>query len=64
LSDILEYVEKLNEVPTDGVEETSQVTGLINATRSDEVAPFEHMTKLVEQAPDHDDNQVKVPKVL
>ena len=29
------YVDKLNKVNTDGVEETSQVTGLINSVRDD-----------------------------
>lgn len=35
LSDILSYVEKLNEVDTKNVKETSQVTGLKNVTRDD-----------------------------
>lgn len=64
LSDVLEYVEKLSEVDTDGVEETSQVTGLENVYRYDEIRPFEDMQALVEQAPRYEDNQVKVPKVL
>lgn len=37
LSDILKYVEQLEEVDTDGVEETSQVTGLQNVTQSDDI---------------------------
>ncbi len=35
LEDILAYFEKLKEVDTSGVEETSQVTGLENVTRED-----------------------------
>ena len=35
LSDILSYFEKLNEVDTAKIPETSQVTGLINITRED-----------------------------
>lgn len=35
LSSILEYVNKLQEVDTSGVEETSQVTGLENVWRED-----------------------------
>lgn len=35
LTEILSYVEKLKEVNTDGIEETSQVTGLENITRED-----------------------------
>ena len=39
LSEILSYVEKLNEVDTKNVETTSQVTGLENVTREDETSP-------------------------
>lgn len=39
LSSILSYVEKLNELDTTGVEETSQVTGLENITREDNTSP-------------------------
>ncbi len=39
LSDILQYVEKLSEVDTNGIEPTSQVTGLENVTRADETIP-------------------------
>lgn len=35
LSDILQYVEKLNEVDVKDVEPTSQITGLENVTRND-----------------------------
>ena len=35
LSDILSYFEKLNEVDTTKIPETSQVTGLINVARED-----------------------------
>lgn len=37
LSGIISYIDKLNEVNTDGVEPTSQVTGLLNCFRKDEV---------------------------
>ena len=37
LSDILQYIEQLNELNTSGTEETSQVTGLKNVTQSDEI---------------------------
>lgn len=39
LNEIVSYVEKLNEVNTEGVEITSQVTKLENATREDKAAP-------------------------
>ena len=38
LSEILSYVEKLNEVDTKNVEITSQVTALENITREDETS--------------------------
>jgi aspartyl-tRNA(Asn)/glutamyl-tRNA(Gln) amidotransferase subunit C len=37
LSAVFEYMEVLEEVDTDGVEETSQVTGLENVKEKDEV---------------------------
>lgn len=39
LSETLSYVEKLNLVNTQSVEPTSQVTGLENVTRKDNVTP-------------------------
>lgn len=39
ISDILEYVEKINTADVKGVEPTSQVTGLENITRADETTP-------------------------
>lgn len=41
LSGVLEYVDILKEVNTDGVELTSQVTGLENVMRKDEVVASE-----------------------
>lgn len=37
LSAILRFVSKLQEVPTVGIAETSQVTGLVNVYREDEI---------------------------
>jgi aspartyl-tRNA(Asn)/glutamyl-tRNA(Gln) amidotransferase subunit C len=37
LSKILEYIDKLNEVDTENVEPTYNVTGLLNVMRPDEV---------------------------
>lgn len=39
LSEILNYVEKLNSIDTKNIEPTSQVTGLENVTREDEARP-------------------------
>lgn len=39
LNSILSYIEKLEELDTSGVTETSQVTGLENVLREDKTAP-------------------------
>lgn len=39
LSSILDYINKLDEVPTKKIPPTSQVTGLENVTREDESSP-------------------------
>lgn len=39
ITDILEYVEKINTADVKDVEPTSQVTGLENITRPDETSP-------------------------
>lgn len=39
LSEVLDYVAKLNEVDTKGTKETSQVTGLENIERDDVASP-------------------------
>jgi len=66
LSSILEYVEQLNTVNTDGVEPTAQVTGLENVMRPDKVAVCDSATmkKLVALAPAHEDNLVKTKSVF
>ena len=39
LEETIEYIENLNEVNTENIELTSQVTGLENVTREDEIKP-------------------------
>ena len=65
LSGILEYVEVLNKVDTSGLEPTSQVTGLTNVMRSDEVRDYGYKTEdLLKNAPVVRDGQFKVRRVL
>jgi len=64
LGNILKYVEMLDELDTDGVEPTYQVTGLANVWRDDAVRPQIAREKLLNLAPATKNNQVKVPKVL
>lgn len=37
LSEVVSYIDQLNEVDTDNIEPTSQTTGLTNVTRNDEI---------------------------
>ena len=64
LENIIGYIDKLGELDTSGVEPTYQVTGLENVWREDEVQPGISAEKLLELAPEKQNNQVKVPQVL
>lgn len=64
LSDIFDYVEKMQAVDTSGVEPTSQVTGLINIMRDDSVKESGISDELCDCSPEIDNGYIKVPKVL
>ena len=69
LTSVLSYIEKLNEINTNGVEPLYQTTGLANSMREDEAfGDFRHgenlNKKLIGQAPEKQDNFVKVKSVL
>lgn len=65
ISNILGYVEQLNDLDTDNVEPTYQVTDLENVWRDDQIINYGiNRQDLLNCAPDSSDNQVKVPKVL
>lgn len=66
LSEILNWVKKLQKVDLSKVEPTAQVTGLLNVMREDKVKKCdkETMARLVEMAPEKEDNLVKVKAVF
>ncbi|MFA6305761.1 MAG: Asp-tRNA(Asn)/Glu-tRNA(Gln) amidotransferase subunit GatC [Candidatus Gracilibacteria bacterium] len=66
LSGVLEYVDILKEVDTEGVEITSQVTGLKNVMRKDEVVrgDAEREELLACSELEIDSNQVKVMNAI
>ena len=64
LSDVLDYFEKLKDINTDNVEETSQVTGLENVYRDDKVDQSKIQKQLIEQAADNEDNMIKTKPVF
>lgn len=65
LSEILRYVEQLQAVDTAGLAPTSQVTGLTNVMRDDEIIDYGvSPDDLLQVAPDVQDRQVKVKRML
>ncbi|MGH7156562.1 MAG: Asp-tRNA(Asn)/Glu-tRNA(Gln) amidotransferase subunit GatC [Candidatus Saccharimonadales bacterium] len=65
LSEILDYVEILNQVDVSGLEPTYQVTGLKNVMRADEPRDYDYTAEeLLKNAPAVQDNQFKVKRVL
>lgn len=65
LSNILDYVEMLNEVDTKGIEPTAQVTGLINVMEKDAVNKCDTGRLLLGCSPlPIEDNQIKVKPVF
>lgn len=65
LGSILDYVNKLGEVDTQGVEPTAQVTGLENVFREDKnPIPAGEDEKLINQFPYKKDNYLKVKPVF
>lgn len=65
LGSILNYIEKLNEVDTNNVEPTAQVSGLSDVLRRDEVKDWdkEEIKTALEQG-ELEAGQVKVKRVL
>lgn len=65
ISRILDYVEQLQAVDITGLEPTSQVTGLLNVERIDEIRGYGYEPKtLLDNVPEVEDNQIKVRRVL
>lgn len=65
LQNIIKYISQLDELDTNGVEPTYQVFEMENVWRSDEIQPQEaDREQLLALAPDQQDHQIKVPKVL
>ena len=64
LSAILEYVSELSEVDTKNTKATSQVTGLSNITREDDVIFSSDSNELIEMAPLKENRLIKVKGVF
>jgi aspartyl-tRNA(Asn)/glutamyl-tRNA(Gln) amidotransferase subunit C len=65
ISAILQYVEQLQSVDLSGLEPTSQVTGLVNVERADEVKDYGVTpAELLKNAPATDNGHIKVKRML
>ena len=64
LQDILTYIDKLNELDTEGVEAMSHCFPLTNVLRKDEVKPSMSPDEIVANAPESQDETFVVPKTV
>lgn len=64
LTKILDYVEQLNHVDTKNIEPTYQITKVVNVMRKDEAAPSKKEKKLIEVAPQKEQDFIKVKAVF
>ncbi|MHB9039643.1 MAG: Asp-tRNA(Asn)/Glu-tRNA(Gln) amidotransferase subunit GatC [Melioribacteraceae bacterium] len=64
LNEILNYVDKLNELDTENVEPLSHPVEEFNKFRDDELKPSIEREEALKNAPDRTDEFFKVPKVI
>ena len=65
LDSIIGYISQLNELDTEGVEPTYQTFEMENVWRADEIKPqAADREALLALAPESQENQIRVPKVL
>lgn len=64
LDSILNYMDQLNKISTEGIAPTSHVIPMSNVYREDEVKAFNGIDKIMENVPEREDNFFKVPRIL
>jgi aspartyl-tRNA(Asn)/glutamyl-tRNA(Gln) amidotransferase subunit C len=64
LTEILDWVEQLNEVDTEGVEPLTSMSQEVNMFRDDEVGEHLDHERALKNAPDKDNDYFRVPKVI
>ena len=64
LSDILLYIDKLNEIDTDNVSPMAHAVEISTAFREDTVKNSAGQENSLSNAPDRDDEHFKVPKII
>lgn len=65
LSEILQYVEMLQQVDVTGLAPTNQVTGLTNVTRADEIVDYGYqVSDLLKNVPAVESDHIKVKRMI
>lgn len=64
LQDILNFAEKVNNAPTDGLGETIGANDKYNVFRKDEIVEFGDIEALLQNAPEQERGMFKIPKVM
>ncbi|MFP4521763.1 MAG: Asp-tRNA(Asn)/Glu-tRNA(Gln) amidotransferase subunit GatC [Fibrobacterota bacterium] len=64
LNSVLDYMEKLGEADTDGVEPTSAVTSGLEKQRDDVLRPSLDKKEILKNAPETEDGFFSVPRVI
>ena len=64
MTDMLTYIDKLNELDTTGVEPMSHVFSVQNVFREDEVTNGDDSKEILKNAPGTKDNMFKVPRTV
>ena len=64
LERILDYVDQLQAVDTEGVLPTTRAVEVVNATREDTVVDTDVRKDLLDQAPQREGDFFRVPKIL
>lgn len=64
-NEILHYIEQLEQIDIEGYEPTSQVTGLTNATRKDEIKSYGYeAADLLKNVPHIEGSEIKVKRMI
>lgn len=64
MEEILEFANMINNVNTEGLNETIAANERSNVMRKDEVKPFKNRDLLLSNAPSQDDGMFRIPKVI
>ena len=64
LEEILEWVDKLNELDTEGIEPLTNMSFEVNALREDEITEPLTQERGLKNAPDKEGDHFRVPKVI